>query len=60
MSESQKAKVRALVEQIHAFKKHNHKHYRANVLARLRRQKLRARGTQDREATEIKEEGNEL
>ena len=47
-------RVRGLVEQIHTFKKQNHKHYRANVLARLRKQKLRLKGSQDRELMELK------
>jgi hypothetical protein len=34
-------KVKALVEDIHAFKKQNHKYHQGNVLSKLRKRKLK-------------------
>lgn len=56
MTEAQKKKVKALVEQIHSFKKDNHKYYRGNVLARLRKQKMRHKNNNESMKVEETEE----
>lgn len=56
MSEEEKIEVKSLVEQIHNFKKDNYKYYRGNVLARLRKQKMRNKNSQESMKIEVMEE----
>ena len=53
MAEEHKIQVKALVEQINNFNKDNQRYCRGNVLARLRKQKLK--NIKDNEASKIEE-----